>query len=98
MGVNLKHTDNDNIIKIGKKSVIVYVVAGMYMLNNNPKDILIMARGKSISKAVDVAEILRSKFNKKLKYEIETKTEELTPSPGRDPLNVSCIEITLKRD
>lgn len=86
-----------NIIKIGKKSVIVYIVAGMHMFQNKKNEILLMARGRSISKAVDVAEILRAKFDPKLKYSVKTKTEEIIPIKGKEPLNVSCIEITLTR-
>lgn len=74
-----------------------YVLAIVTQFNNNDvKRIVIKARGKSISKAVDIAEITRHKFVQDIKYErITLDTETLEGERG--PSNVSSIEIVLSR-
>jgi DNA-binding protein len=53
-----------------------------------------MARGRAISKAVDVAEVSRSRFLQDLKVlGIQISTETLNTDRGET--NVSAIEITL---
>ena len=85
-----------NMIYVGKKPTMNYVLTIVTQFNNNVNTITIKARGKSISKAVDIAEITKHKFIKELKYEdIRISTEVLT-SEGRES-NVSSIEIVLKR-
>ncbi|MCL5803839.1 MAG: DNA-binding protein Alba [Candidatus Thermoplasmatota archaeon] len=85
-----------NMIYVGKKPTMNYVLTIVTQFNNNVDTITIKARGKSISKAVDIAEITKHKFIKELKYEdIRISTEVLT-SEGRES-NVSSIEIVLKR-
>ncbi len=85
-----------NMIYVGKKPTMNYVLTIVTQFNTNVDTITIKARGKSISKAVDIAEITKHKFIKELKYEdIRISTEVLT-SEGRES-NVSSIEIVLKR-
>lgn len=55
----------------------------------------IKARGKSISRAVDVAEVVRNKFLPEVKMEpIQIGTEELQSEDGKQ-LRVSSMEIKL---
>lgn len=85
-----------NIIYVGKKPTMNYVLAIVTQFNNNVDKITIKARGKSISKAVDIAEITKHKFIKELKYEtIKLDTEVLEGERGES--NVSSIEILLSR-
>ncbi|UCD02574.1 MAG: RNA-binding protein [Promethearchaeota archaeon] len=70
-----------------------YVMAAMVVLNEKP--VKLLARGRSISRAVDVAEILINKFMKGSKYgEILIGTETITNSDGTTN-NVSSIEIEI---
>jgi len=86
----------ENIIYVGKKPTMNYVLAIVTQFNNNVDQITIKARGKAISKAVDIAEITRHKFLQEVKYDrITLDTEVLTGERGES--NVSSIEITLKR-
>lgn len=87
----------ENIIFVGKKPTMNYVLAVVTQFNSNNLDkITIKARGKAISKAVDIAEITRHKFIQTAKYErINLETEVLQGEHGES--NVSSIEITLKR-
>ena len=90
--------NKDNVVFIGKKNVISYVLAVVTQFTNVAADkVVIKARGKVISKAVDVAEIVRNRFLPNVKVEkIEIKTEELTSEDGSRS-KVSCIEISLSK-
>ncbi|MEX0568862.1 MAG: DNA/RNA-binding protein AlbA [Candidatus Njordarchaeota archaeon] len=88
-------------IYVGKKPLIRYMMAAIsILLNERPEKLKISARGRMISKAVDVAEMLKTRYLPGI-IEIEaikTGTEELeSPNqPGRVN-RVSTIEIILKR-
>jgi len=84
---------NENTIFIGKKPLMSYVLAALRQINGDEGTVVIKARGKSISRAVDVAEILRHQFVQNASVEdIEISTERLTSDEGRET-NVSSIEI-----
>ena len=86
----------ENIIFVGKKPTMNYVLAVVTQFNNNVDRIVIKARGKAISKAVDIAEITKHKFIHEAKYDnIRVSTETLQGERGES--NVSSIEITLTR-
>ena len=91
---------NSGIVFIGKKPAMSYVLAVITSLSaNNAKEITLKARGRSITTAVDVAEITRSRFLKDLKIsKIAIGTEEVPPREGNDrPRMVSTMEITLTK-
>ena len=78
---------------IGKKSSMDYVMAAMMVLSEKP--VRLLARGRSISRAVDVAEILRNRFLTGSSYgEILITTETFTNTDGTNS-NVSSIEIEI---
>ncbi|MEM2437903.1 MAG: RNA-binding protein, partial [Candidatus Bathyarchaeia archaeon] len=55
----------------------------------------VKARGRAISRAVDVVELLRRAFLKDITIEkIDIGTQEMS-SPDRPKVNVSTIEISL---
>ena len=72
-----------------------YVLAVVTQFNSGSDEVVIKARGRAISRAVDTAEIARNKFvqNAKVK-EIKIGTESITNEEGRNS-NVSSIEISL---
>ena len=87
----------DNTVYVGKKEAMSYVLAALTQFNNNNNEIVIKARGRMISRAVDVAEILRNKFLTNVKVKsITTSTEEMTSEDGRKS-KVSAIEIVLSK-
>ena len=88
----------ENTVFVGKKSTMAYVLAVVTQLNQKgATEVLIKARGKAISRAVDVAEIVRNKFIKDARLEkISISTEEVRSEDG-NPLKVSAIEIELKK-
>jgi DNA-binding protein len=84
---------DDQKVFIGRKKSINYVMAAMVVLNEKP--VRLLARGRSISRAVDVAEILINKFVKGATYgEIVIDTESITNTDGTNN-NVSSIEIEI---
>lgn len=86
-----------NVIYIGKKSVMGYVLAVVTQFNQGAPEVYIKARGKTISRAVDVAEIVRNRFLPEVKVaNILTKTEELDSEDGSKS-KVSAIEIKLSK-
>jgi len=88
---------DENVVYIGKKGVMGYVLAVVTQFNSGVETVTLKARGKLISRAVDVAEIVRNRFLPEVGInDILIKTEELTSDDGS--LNkVSAIEIMLKK-
>ncbi len=83
----------ENFIFIGKKPLMSYVLAAQRQINDADGTVIIKARGKAISRAVDVAEILRNQFATTATVDdIVISTERLTSDEGRES-NVSSIEI-----
>jgi DNA-binding protein len=86
-----------NVLYIGSKPVMSYVLAVMTMLNYQSGDLIIKARGRAISRAVDTAEIARNRFIRDLKVKnITIGTESIKGEHG-ESLNVSSIEIILTK-
>ena len=89
--------ENENVVFVGKKGTMSYVLAVVTQMNQGAKLVQIKARGRAISRAVDVAEIVKNKFVIGSKIEnIDIKTEEIKKEEGH-LLKVSAIEISLKK-
>jgi DNA-binding protein Alba len=88
-----------NIVYIGRKPVMSYVLAVITSFNSSDtKDVTVKARGRSMTTAVDVAEVVKRRFMKDLKTsKITIGTEELQQEEG-GTRNVSTMEIMLTRD
>ncbi len=87
----------ENNILIGQKPVMKYVIACLTSFNVGSKKVVVKARGRAISRAVDTAELLRRVFMKDVIVEkIEIGTQELS-SPDRPKSNVSTMEIVLAK-
>ncbi len=89
-----------NVVYVGNKPPMNYVMAVITGFNmSGTTDVTLKARGRAISTAVDVAEIVRNRFFKDAKvHSIAIGTEEITPKEGGNPRNVSTLEITLKKE
>lgn len=92
-----KRKTNDNVIYVGNKPPMSYVLATVTQFNTSGSDeIIIKARGRAISRAVDTAEITRNRFIKDAKIkDIKIGTESVTHEEEGRTSNVSSIEITL---
>jgi len=69
----------------------------MTLFKSGQEKVLVKARGRSISTAVDVVEVLRSRFMPSVKVEeISIGTEQMQSEDRSTPSNVSTIEIALR--
>lgn len=74
-----------------------YVLAVVTQFSEGNDSVHVKARGKAISRAVDVAEIVKSKFEEDASVEnIEIGTDQIETDEG-DELNVSSIQIDLAK-
>jgi DNA-binding protein len=90
-----KETSDENTIYVGNKPPMSYVLAVVTQFNGGSNEVVIKARGRAISRAVDTAEITRNRFVTDAKVkDIKIGTEGITNEEGRSS-NVSSIEITL---
>jgi archaea-specific DNA-binding protein len=88
---------DDNTVYVGKKGTMGYVLAVVTQFNNGASVVTVKARGKLISRAVDVVEIVRHRFMTSAKVQdIAIATEELTSEDGSKS-KVSSIEIKIQK-
>ena len=88
-------TIDENTIFVGNKPPMSYVLAVVTQFNGGSNEVMIKARGRAISRAVDTAEIVRNRFVKDAEVkDISIGTESITNEEGRNS-NVSSIEIRL---
>ena len=86
---------DENVIFVGRKPSMAYVLGVITQFSGENQEVHIRARGKSISRAVDVAEIVRNKFLTNVQIrsiDIGTEARELD---DKTKINVSTINITL---
>lgn len=87
----------ENIVYIGNKPVMNYVLAVVTQMNSGVSEVILKARGRAISRAVDVAEIVRNRFISDVDVKsIDISTEEIVGNEGTSS-NVSAIEIKLSK-
>jgi DNA-binding protein len=87
---------DENVIFVGNKPPMSYVLAVVTEFKkDDANEVIIKARGRAISRAVDTAEIVRNRFVTDAEIsKIEIGTESVTNDEGRTH-NVSSIEIHL---
>lgn len=94
----IEKKSDENVVFIGDKPFMNYVTGVvMQFTKQDRNEVIVKARGKFISRAVDVAEVITKKFlkqdNVQVKH-IKIDSEEFENKEGRK-VNVSIIEITL---
>ena len=97
MAGNPSEKSDDNIIFVGHKPSMAYVLGVLTQFNDGKKEVIIKARGKAISRAVDVAEIVRRRFINDMQVKsIDINTEE-RELEDKTKINVSTISILLSK-
>jgi archaea-specific DNA-binding protein len=92
-------TEKDNVIFVGGKPFMNYVTGVvMQFTTQNADEVLIKARGKFISRAVDIVEVASKRF---MEGQIDIKdikidSEEFQNDEGKQ-VRVSTIEVALAR-
>ncbi len=88
---------NDNSIFIGTKPFMNYVTGVvMQFTTKDAQEVIIKARGKFISRAVDIAEVVTKRFlqEQAIVKSITINSEEFKNKEGKQ-VRVSTIEIIL---
>jgi DNA-binding protein len=94
-----KQKSQENSIFIGAKPFMNYVTGVIMQFGNGADEVTVKARGKFISKGVDVAEVARRKFLVEQKVsvkDVSIGSEEFENKEGK-LVNVSILEVVLKR-
>lgn len=95
-----KSKSDNNTIFIGGKPFMNYVTGVvMQFTTKGAREVIIRARGKFISRAVDVAEVSAKRFLKEQNIavkDIKIDSEDFENKEGRR-VNVSTIDITLAK-
>ena len=89
--------EDDAVIFIGDKPVMNYVLAVMTQFNKPIASVILKARGRAISRAVDTAEITRNRFMPNLTVKNIIIGTESIPNEEGKRVNVSSMEIILTR-
>ncbi len=87
---------DDNTVFIGNKSLVNYIKSVLIQFNKrNASEVIIKSRGKFISKAVDVAEIVKRTLEKKGVHvkDIKISSEHFETEGKRT--TISTMEIVL---
>jgi len=88
----------NNAVLIGQKPVMNYVLACITFFHGGAKEVNVKARGRAISRAIDVVEVVRRRFLPDVKVtKIGIGTDQMASQDSSAPTNVSTIEITLER-
>jgi DNA-binding protein len=98
LGVRRYKMSEGNSVLIGNKPVMNYVLACITLFHGGAKEVNVKARGRSISRAVDVVEVVRRRFLPDVKIKrVGIGTQQMAPrEEGGAPTNVSTIEITME--
>jgi len=94
-----ENENHNNTVFIGIKPFMTYVTGVvMQFTTQNANEVVIKARGKFISRCVDVAEVASKRFleNTVAVKDIKINSEEFKNEAGK-LVRVSSIEITLAR-
>lgn len=87
---------DDNVVYVGNKPVMNYVLAVVTQFNNGASEVAVKARGKAISRAVDTVEVAKNRFLEGSKVkDIKIGTEKIATDRGES--NVSIIEIVMTK-
>ena len=95
--MNIMSKKEENAIYIGRKRTMNYCLVVVTIFNKGEEECVIRARGRSISKAVDVAEITKRRFLPDIIEiaDVAIGSEEIESDDGVK--TVSTIDIVLKR-
>jgi len=88
---------NRGSVLVGSKPTMNYVLACLTLFHQGAEEVVLRARGRAISKAVDVALLVLNRFMASAKVKkIDLGTERLTAEDGRS-VEKSVIAITLAK-
>jgi DNA-binding protein len=89
--------EDNAVVYVGDKPVMNYVLAVMTQFNKPVSSVILKARGRAISRAVDAAEITRNRFMPNVVVKDITISTEAIPNEEGKTVNVSSMEIVLAK-
>ena len=90
-----RESSKDSTVFVGSKHIMNYVNSIEMQIQNNP-EVILKARGKFISKAIDITEIAKRPENLNIKVkDIKISTEEYEKEGKK--VRVSTVEISLAK-
>jgi DNA-binding protein len=89
--------EDNAVVYVGDKPVMNYVLAVMTQFNKPVSSVILKARGRAISRAVDAAEITRNRFMPNVVVKNITISTEAIPNEEGKTVNVSSMEIVLSK-
>ena len=89
--------EDNAVVYVGDKPVMNYVLAVMTQFNKPVSSVILKARGRAISRAVDAAEITRNRFMPNIVVKDITINTEAIPNEEGKTVNVSSMEIVLSK-
>jgi DNA-binding protein len=88
----------ENVVIVGRKPVMNYVLACLTLFHQGFSEVTVKARGRAVSKAVDVVNIVKEKFIPTVKVKsLELGNERVVTERG-DVVDLSTIAITLTKE
>lgn len=85
----------ENTVYVGRKGVMSYVLAVVTQFNNGASEVHLKARGKTISRAADVTQIVKNRFMPAMQIkDVRLITEKITDPAGQTS-NVTCMHVLL---
>lgn len=89
--------NQDNLIRVGSKPIMNYIVACVTLFNSHMDEVVLRARGRAIPTAVDTVLMLRKAFLKDVFVKsIQIGSDDIPNSEGKK-LTISTMEITLSK-
>jgi DNA-binding protein len=89
--------EDNAVVYVGDKPVMNYVLAVMTQFNKPVSSVILKARGRAISRAVDAAEITRNRFMPNIVVKDITISTEAIPNEEGKTVNVSSMERVLSK-
>ena len=94
-GDSMTEKPKQDLVIMGVKPIMNYVVACMTLFNDGKETVRIRARGKHINKAVDTVELLRRVFLRDLVVQKTRIGTDLLIRDDGNEAKVSVIEIVI---
>jgi len=96
-GAEGKAAVDENVVYIGRKELMSYVLAVATQFKKGAREVHIKARGNAIPRAIETADVARAKFVQGVKAKDIIIGMDLVEGVGGSRSKVPVIEIILER-
>ncbi len=88
---------DEGIIFVGKKPLMTYVLAVVTQFNAGAQNVKIKARGKAISRVIDVTQVVKNRFVNSMRIANFDAATEMLPNEDGTTSKVSSLTLTLTK-